>query len=662
MTKRAKRQQGMSLLETTLTLGALSALSLGIYMVLGPASATAQAKREQDNLRDISTAVESSFGLLGSFSGVSTSRVVEDRLMPARMRDGDTIRSAWGVAVDIVPHAINRPNDSFLVAYPLTPSGVCAKLAAAVARDVFDLRVNTVSVMTANGLDIAATTAACSAQDVATMEFIYHSGLVSGTAVAAAPVVLAPDTSVGSSGSAVPATIIVANAAGAGSATTPAPLSLPPGVAATPPPTPASPAAPASSSFAATPTSATTSTPATNLTACAPSAPSTQTIYTCSAGQYGSRQQLATFSCPEAWEAPVMSSWTTVSSNCTACPTTSTETATETNVPRSQACPVGQSGTWTWGENRSRTRSVSHNCPAGTAALPAPTYGGWSEFTWSGVRISEVNTCAANCVAPAPTTVTRTSTPCPVGQSGIVTEQQTTTHTCPAPTGPFSSSSGVWTVTGSTCAPTCVAPATTTAATTRALPNQTQSIADCASGRHGMVNQTRTVTENGTITTTHACPGPTASSTTVWLGTHNFGAWTNTSNTCVACPAPAVESQTPACPAGQTGVRTEQRTVSYTCPAGTAALPAPSFGAWATVSNTCTPSGHPNGHIIDTCWAASDGDSWRCMSSPSNSPPWTLATGPGTETWRPQPICASGRSRWVFVGGGPGTAAWEECY
>ena len=47
-------QAGFGLTETLLTLGAVSVLAAGIYMVLSPTSATAQTKIEQDNLQDLS--------------------------------------------------------------------------------------------------------------------------------------------------------------------------------------------------------------------------------------------------------------------------------------------------------------------------------------------------------------------------------------------------------------------------------------------------------------------------------------------------------------------------------------------------------------------------------------------------------------------------------
>ena len=386
-----KNNCGFGMVETLLTLGALSALSLAIYMALGPASATAQVKREQDNLRDISTATERSFGLLGSFAGVSTSSLMADGLVPARMRDGSNIRTAWGAAADIFPHSVNRANDSFLVVYPLAPAEVCAKLAAVVARDAFDIRVNGVSVMNASGLDLPHAAQACAA-DGATMEFVYHSGLVAGTAVAAAPLVLAPTPAPLRSPPGPPVSIFVGPASGVGDAGGIAPVVLAPGAAAPPPPPVATPPA----AIATTPTTppGTTTTPLTNIVACLAPAPATQTVFTCNLGQYGSRNQQAVFSCPEAWEAPLMGSWATVSNNCTNCPAPASQNELQENQARSAPCPAGQSGINTWEEDRSRTRSVAYNCPAGTATLPAATFGGWSAYTWSGTRENELDTCA----------------------------------------------------------------------------------------------------------------------------------------------------------------------------------------------------------------------------------------------------------------------------
>lgn len=137
-----------------------------------------------------------------------------------------------------------------------------------------------------------------------------------------------------------------------------------------------------------------------------------QTIAGCPAGYAGTvnqtrpekRTQTRTAYCPaptgayswgvwSAWSTwSATASWTTASSSCTKCPASSTQTQNDWE-PRSAACPSGQSGSHTWEEVRTRSRSVSYSCPAGTTSIPAPTYGTYSAWSWTGTRRNEVNTC-----------------------------------------------------------------------------------------------------------------------------------------------------------------------------------------------------------------------------------------------------------------------------
>lgn len=577
-----KRQAGWGLVETVLTLGALSALSLGIYMVLSPTSANAKAKVEQDNLRDLSTAVDRSFGLLGNFHAVSASRLLEDGLAPTRMVDGTTLRTAWGTAVDIVPHAVNAPADGFLIVYPFAPSDVCPRLAAAVSRDVFDIRVEGVSVFDGGQLNPSAAAAACGQSDTATMEFIYHSGLVAGSAVAAPPLVLPPVSpsvsrptstpmggSVGPAGPVDPAAPV--GPVSAAPAATPAPLPVAP--TATPPAVaPTTPTAPPSGPVAPPPTT---------VSACVVPPSEARSLATCPAGTWGVSHQQRQWWCGdvggvyEAWATAQPGAWTDTGNTCASCPTPSTQTTTQW-LPSSSACPSGQVGTITWQYEQSRSRSVSYDCPAGTTSVPGPTYGAWSSWSNTGATSGYTNTCATACSLPTPSTQTNTETrtgsqtlACPVGQTGAITQQrpeqrtQTRSASCPAPTGAYTWSgwsawsawtgTGAWTTTSNTCVETCVAPATEYFAITRVASNETRDVG-CPSGQTGNHWQARSRTENGQHVRTWSCPSPTgspvASGVDNWLGTYSYGSWATTSNTCTPsspnCGATPVEP-TPIC-------------------------------------------------------------------------------------------------------------------
>lgn len=325
----SRPQQGWGLTETLLTLGAMSAMALAIYAVLGPASASAQVKREQDNLRSLSAAVDKSFGLLGNFSSVSTARVLDDGLAPTRMRSGGDLRTAWGAGVGIHPHAVNAPNDSFLVSYPLAPSEVCAGLASAMARDAYDIRVQGRSVYAEGRLDPAHAAEQCGASAEASMEFVFFSGLVSGQAVAAAPVVLPPPPPTIAPPPGAPPVITIPG--------TPEVDPVAPGTPAVPPPAAPPPVLPPPVAPPGTPPGIAPPPPPFNPppppvsppgTMCAPRTdnlgPETRD-QACPAGQLGAitQQRAGTlaWTCPEAWGAPVRGtevwgSWTETGRTC----------------------------------------------------------------------------------------------------------------------------------------------------------------------------------------------------------------------------------------------------------------------------------------------------------------------------------------------------------
>lgn len=446
--------KGFGLVETLLVLGAIGALSLGIYMVLSPATAIAQAKTEQDNLRQLSGAVERSMGLIGTFEAVSASRVVADGLAPEKMTRTGSMVTAWGANVSLRPSSVSSANDAFVVTYPSTPSDVCVRLASAVASSTYDIRVNGNSVFSSGNVDPNRVAEGCSQTSAAQMEFVYHSGLVAGTAVAAPPLVLPPVSPGTTPPVSSPAGQPVGPVGPVGPASPVGPVSSTP-PASTPTPVPAvapgvTPIVPSAPPSSPTPTS--TPPPSTVAACVAPANTVENQNVNCGAGQYGtiSQSRFATWSCPEAWDAPVrgaFSAWTTTSNSCTTCPAPSTQSQTQW-VATTGACPSGQLGSQSWQRQQVSTRSVTYSCPAGTLALPGPTYGAWSGWSDTGATQNFSSSCAPACVLPSPSTETNSETrtvsqtlACPAGQTGSIVqtrqEQRTQTRSayCPAPTG-----------------------------------------------------------------------------------------------------------------------------------------------------------------------------------------------------------------------------------
>ncbi|HGM7285112.1 TPA: type 4 pilus major pilin [Stenotrophomonas maltophilia] len=446
--------RGFGLLEVLLALGVMSAMAATVWLVFGPTSVVADVKETQMDFSQTATAIDRSMGILGGYSGLTTSLVRADGLAADRLRKNGALTNTWGGSVSVASYTVKRGNDAFLMETPDVPKAACAKLVAAMAADpnVWDAQVNGESVYLGNQYDPATAAAACDTHGGDRMGFVYFSGLASGSSVAALPLELPPPppsvTLVGPVENLSPVT----GAPSVGDATpgtpvAPAPAPPPPSVPVAPPPPPGAvtPVAPQPSP----PTSLPPVTPP-PVAACVVPAPQTQNV-ACPAGQVGSVAQQRQGYCGEvggtyeAWATVKWGPWTTTASTCTSCPGPET---------RTRACPTGQVGSIT--DRRTFTCS-------GTGA-----WGAWTVAS---------NTCAQACVAPASTSVAITrsasnetrSAACPAGQTGAIAQTRTRTEkgtrttswTCPAATGSPKSTVtdtwsgtytyGAWTTTSSTC-------------------------------------------------------------------------------------------------------------------------------------------------------------------------------------------------------------------
>ena len=301
--------------------------------------------------------------------------------------------------------SIREPNDAFIVTYPSTPSDVCARLATAVANATYDIRVNGTSVFTSGQVDPTAVAQQCSSSSAPQMEFVFHSGLITGTAVAAPPLVLPPTPPSVLPPTSPPVGSPVGPVGPVGPATPVGPVDPGPSTPAPSPPPVTPPVGPPviPTPPTATPPPSSVTPPTSPVPACAvpPNTVENQRL-DCSAGQYGSiwQSRYATWSCPEAWDRPVQngfSGWSTTSNTCTPCPAPVVQTQTQW-VASSGACPSGQVGTRTWEREQVATQTVNYLCPAGTQTLPGPTPSGWSTWVDTGAVRNVGGTCApASC-------------------------------------------------------------------------------------------------------------------------------------------------------------------------------------------------------------------------------------------------------------------------
>lgn len=563
--------RGWSLIETLLALSITTALGSVIYLTAKNSTAAAHVKAETVNITDLASRIENSFGLVGNFSNVTTSRITGELLAPESMRSGNALWSNWG-PVQVGPIA----DGGFQITYYSVPQEACTALASSVSNAAWGIDVNGTPVKAGgqNSFNPLLAKDNCTGLENE-MVFIFGKDYAVGS-YAGDPLDLPPPPTSVTPGNQSPETIIVGTPGDVADATvTP---SIPPtqtGPSPTPPiPVPGVPT-PSTPNLAPTPSTPSPSTPITVVSECQHGYEDRSAI--CSAGTWGSlveRQILACILNPgddlvadkEAWipwQAPndqrLRLGWNLNSGTCTTCPSPALENRNQWVAYTQNTCAAGTYGYTNWEREQGSQRTRSFNCPAGTTVLPAPDYTAWTAWVNNGNTRHISNACT-NCPAPSSGTQTQwigyTAALCPAGQFGL---------------------------------------------TNRELEQA----------------QSRSVSYN--------CPAGTASLPAPTYGA--WSAWSNTGNTravnsvCNNCPAASTQSTTQwiaasaACPASApTGVNTwekEQvatRSVSYNCPTGTASIPAATYGGWGAWADT----GNTR-NAVNTC---STGLTGVCPSEP----------------------------------------------
>lgn len=404
--------------------------------------------------------------------------------------------------------------------------------------------------------------------------------------------------------------------------------------------------------------------------------PEIRVLTNCPAGQYGTANQsrlqpqsrTRTYDCPAAAGPGVAQPWSPWANSgpatpwtpalvCSPCPAPVVETEDQWVA---DTCPAGQLGTIEVQQRRTRTRS--YNCPANTAALPAPSFTAWSAYSPTGAtRNSTCYTCPPSSSSPISRAAPNLVTPiaCPAGQVGDPPMVDTTprteagtrtvTYNCPAAGGPAVANapvdtwSGVFTPSGpavrsGACVPPCVAPAPF---------DDYACDGPYTAGPSGCIRYSREMIQ----TTSYSCPAPTGAYSTT------TGPWNLTGNYCdyedncgspppptpLVCSNPAPAS-TPACPSGgnQSGGSWSQApapscTWAYnggSCPSAPA-TPSPTCSNPAPSSTPSCPSG-----------GNESGGSWSQAPAPSCT--WTYGGGscPPPTCSNPAPVatpsCPSG--------------------
>ncbi|MCO7473046.1 type 4 pilus major pilin [Stenotrophomonas maltophilia] len=403
---------GFGLVELLLALGAASLIGAAALIVYPRVQTRSHVAQDVENTRALATAIDRSFGVIGSFEAVSATAVVADNLAPADLRRGaSALTHAWGGAMSVTPSTVRFFGDSYAVGFNGVPRRACVPFLSTMAGDpnVWDVIVDNTSAKRNTGgqLDVPTLAAACE-EGGNRLEVIYYSGLASGGPVATLldPPSLPPSLPVESPIS-VPVGP-VASAPSVGDAVPGVPAFPAPGTPAPMPP--AVPPLPPADVIPLVPQPSPIGVPyplPPALVLCKQAETQAQTG-TCPAGTWGTETLRTRTVCPnegvdpntdaawehpEAWARPVVVT-ATIASSCQACPTNERQTQAQW-VTRTASCPSGMTGIVSQEWEQVHTRDITYACPAGRTTAPVPNVGGWSAWSDTGSRRNEVNTCVA---------------------------------------------------------------------------------------------------------------------------------------------------------------------------------------------------------------------------------------------------------------------------
>ena len=409
---RPTHPHGFGLVELLIALGASAAIGAAALVFYPRVQTRVYVATDVENLRAMSSAIDRSYGVIGTYRNVSASSVVEDNLAPVDFRKSSSVSAltnAWGGPIAITPATVRRFGDSFTVAFSGVPRRACVPFLSAVAGDAYvqDVRVDGTSAKwnTGGQLDVPTLTIACQ-EGGNVLEVVYHSGLASGGSVAAVIAPAAPSRPLLPDPPPVTPSGPVASAPAVGDALPGTPIPLSPGLP--PPAIPTVPAPPPAAAIPLVPQPSPIGLPSPlppALVPCKQAETQAQTG-TCPAGTWGTETLRTRTVCPnegvdpntdaawehpEAWARPVVVT-ATIASSCQACPTNERQTQAQW-VTRTGSCPSGMTGNVSQEWEQVRSRDISYACPAGRTTAPVPNVGGWSAWSDTGNQRNAVNTC-----------------------------------------------------------------------------------------------------------------------------------------------------------------------------------------------------------------------------------------------------------------------------
>lgn len=420
-----KKSNGFTLLEITLVLGAISAITAGSLYVAKRTRSNENTQKAIQTARTLAIILDQSWGKSGSFAGINALDVAQQAPQFPRAKNGALIDS-WGGSINFT-----APPDgtTYAMTFNAVPADACTDMSMQLTGQFASVAVNNTALpsMLVKRLDPVIASKLCGASDKNTVTL--SSFPVSSPTSGEVPLPADHGSAFRSPPQPVPLSLRSVSSVSSATSLYPTVLGLPHSL-----PTPI--ASSARANAAPVPQTTYTGQDPSTVTmgfppqTCFPSSTSTPVVSTvyntqtlaCQPGYVGAigQQQSAlrtvtttnTVTCATPWSAPktatttttntgAYGAWTTVSNTCAPmCSTQLSSYPTQSNSrwqTVNQGCPSGYTGTKSYQVLQVQTRSASCASPNSASV---PVYGAWSGWSNTGTTRNAVDTCTPAVTAP----------------------------------------------------------------------------------------------------------------------------------------------------------------------------------------------------------------------------------------------------------------------
>jgi len=180
LSRRARRQRGLTLIEAATVLAILAFVVAGIMMLYTSADQSRKTTSALSELASIQQAVRSVFGGQSTYAGATNTNMIAANALPTKMVSSGAIRSSFNGGVTILAaNAGGGPDSGFSVMFENIPKDPCVKMVTAdLGRGTYSVQAGSVTRSQTSSpalpFDPASAAAACTSNSSNTITWIFN--------------------------------------------------------------------------------------------------------------------------------------------------------------------------------------------------------------------------------------------------------------------------------------------------------------------------------------------------------------------------------------------------------------------------------------------------------------------------------------------------------